>query len=241
MGFVHGKSSRVLLDDAAFSGFLRSWEAGSEREMADTTVLTDEGHRFLPGLDNGTVSFDGLFDDTVTAGGQDETLNSAQGAAAASVITLAPDGFALGKRVRSCEARENNFAYASPVADVVSFQAAWQSEGAVDSGVALHDLTAETTTANGSSNDGAASSANGGVGVLHVTANSRTANSTIKVQHSADNSTWADLVTFTAVGSAATTAERSAVTGTVNRYLRATWAPGGATGSITFVVAFCRR
>lgn len=241
MAFVHGKSSRVLLDDFVLSGYLRGWDHNSEREMADSTVLTDSGHRFLPGLDTGSLTLDGLFDDSAAAGGLDETLNTAKGAATASVITAAPDGFALGKRVVSIEARENSFAYASPVADVVSLQAGWVSEGQVDSGVSLHDLTAVTATANGSSSDNAASSANGAVGALHVTANTRDGDTTLKIQDSADNSTWADLITFTVVGATTTTAERSSVTGTVDRYVRAVWTLAGTTGSITFVVALSRR
>jgi hypothetical protein len=241
MAFVHGKSSRVILDAVAFSGFLRGFEAGSEREMADSTVLTDSGHRYVPGLDTGTVSFDGLFDNTVTAGSQDATLDAAHGAAAASVISLAPDGFALGNRVKSCEARENNYTYASPVADVVSFQASWQSEGIVDSGVSLHDLTSVSATGNGTSVDNTASSANGAVGALHVTANTRDGSTTIKIQDSADNSVWADLITFTVVGATTTTAERVAVTGTVDRYTRIVHTLAGTTGAITYAAAVCRR
>lgn len=240
MAFVHGKSSRVILDDISFSGYLRGWDHTSEREMADSTVLTDEGHKFLPGLDTGSLTLDGLFDSGAAAGGQDETLDSAHGAASASVISAAPDGFALGKRVVSIEARENSYAYASPVADVVSFQASWQSEGIVDSGVSLHDLTAVTTAANGSSVDNAASSADGAVGVLHVTANTMNDATVIKIQDSADNSVWADLITFTSVATTATTAERATVSGTVDRYTRAVWTPAG-TGSITFAAAICRR
>lgn len=240
MAFVHGKSSRVLLDDLALSGYLRSVETEEEVELADSTVLTDEGHRYTPGLDNGSLSLEGLFDSTATAGALDDTLATANGAASASVVTVARAGFALGNKVKSIDARQSSYNYASPVADVVSFTAAWVSEGQVDTGVSLHDLTAVTTTANGSSVDNAASSPDGAVGVLHVTANTMDNSTVIKIQDSADNSVWADLITFTSVATTVTTAERATVAGTVDRYTRAVWTPAG-TGSITFAAAICRR
>lgn len=99
--------------------------------------------------------------------------------------------------------------------------------------VLLNPLSAKSSTSQGTSVDNAASSANGGRGTLHVTA--ATGSGTIKIQHSADNSSFTDLITFTATSAA--TSETIEVTGTVNRYLRAQWTPGT---SITFVVGFAR-
>jgi hypothetical protein len=239
VAFVHGKSGRLLLDDLALSGYLKGWEHSTEREMADVTIEGDSGHKFIPGLDNGSLSLDGVFDNTAAAGGQDESLDTARGASTASVITAAPDGFALGKRVIPISARESNYAASSPVGDAVTFAASWQSEGEVDVGVALHDLTAETVTGNGASVNNAASSANGGVANLHVTAASASDSLTVKVQDSVDDSVWADLITFTAT--AVTTAERIAVTGTVDQYVRATRTITGTDPSFTYAVAFARR
>lgn len=239
MAFVHGKSSRLLLDDMALSGYLKGWEHSTEREMADVTVEGDGGHRFLTGLDSGSLSLDGVFDNVAAAGGQDESLDTARGASGASVITAAPNGFAVGQRVIPISARESNYALSSPVGDAVTFAASWQSEGQVDVGVALHDLTAETATGNGASVDNTTSSANGGVANLHVTAASAADSLTVKVQHSPDDAVWADLITFTAAS--ASTAERIAVTGTVDRYVRATRTISGTDPSFTYAVAFARR
>jgi len=72
-----------------------------------------------------------------------------------------------------------------------------------------------------------AATTNGAVAHLHVTSKSGTS-PTInwKVQHSADNSLWVDLMTFTQATDL--TSERIAVTGTVNQYLRATRLGGGS-------------
>ena len=62
----------------------------------------------------------------------------------------------------------------------------------------------------------------------------------IKIQDSADDATFADLITFSTVSSATATSEQKAVTGTVAQYLRATASSAATSGSITFHVAFAR-
>jgi hypothetical protein len=62
---------------------------------------------------------------------------------------------------------------------------------------------------------------------------------TAKIQHSADNSSWADLGTFTAV-TAANAYQRISGTGTVNRYLRAQYTITGTSPSFTFHLSAAR-
>jgi hypothetical protein len=83
--------------------------------------------------------------------------------------------------------------------------------------------------------DNGGASSNGIIANLHITASDQ---STIaKIQHSVDNSTWVDLVTFASIA-AGRGAERKIVTGTVNRYLRATWS--GTLGTRTVVITAAR-
>jgi hypothetical protein len=94
-------------------------------------------------------------------------------------------------------------------------------------------ITSASQTYTAVDNGGATS--NGIIANLHITASDQ---STIaKIQHSADNSTWADLVTFASIA-AGRGAERKIVTGTVNRYLRATWS--GTLGTRTVVITAAR-
>lgn len=75
-------------------------------------------------------------------------------------------------------------------------------------------------------NNGAATT-NGAVAHLHVLSKSGTSPTIVwKVQHSVDNSTWVDLMTFSSASDI--TEQRIAVTGTVNQYLRATRLVGGS-------------
>jgi hypothetical protein len=91
--------------------------------------------------------------------------------------------------------------------------------------------------------DNGASSANGGVAYLSVPTNTRNGNITVKVQQSADNSTFTDLVTFTAITSAQKISYRVEVAAgtSVARYLRVNYTVAGSTGTATPIVAFSRR
>lgn len=111
--------------------------------------------------------------------------------------------------------------------------------GAIDQGVILHPLAARTTDTNGTTVDQSAGTTAGGAGFVQVTAYSGLTNAVIKIQHSTDDSSWSDLITFTTV-TAAPTSERVSVSGTVNRYVRAIVDVTG-TGSVTFWVAFARN
>jgi hypothetical protein len=111
--------------------------------------------------------------------------------------------------------------------------------GAQEDGVILQDLEAKTADwdTDSESVDHGASTANGGSGYLQVTDYSGFTNVVVKIRHSADDSTYADLITFTTV--TAIGAERKTVSGTVNRHLLVTGTKTGS-GSITLMAGFYR-
>jgi hypothetical protein len=88
-----------------------------------------------------------------------------------------------------------------------------------------------------------ASSPSGGAGYLQVGALvlGGYTNLVVKIRHSTNNSSFTDLITFTAV-TASYTAQRIAVAGTVNRYLATShaWTGAGSGMSADVMVGFCR-
>lgn len=82
------------------------------------------------------------------------------------------------------------------------------------------------------------STVNGGVGYQAISAYSGFTGVVGKIRHSADDTTYADLITFTNV-TTGPIAERLTVSGTVNRFTCSTGTVTGA-GSITPFVGFCR-
>jgi hypothetical protein len=196
-------------------------------------------------MKDGTVSLEGLW--AGDASGVDEVLATSVASATKKIITVGSEGAAIGRRAKLINTDETSYEISSAVADMVSISAEAQASGTVgglDGGVLLAAQQSVTATVNNTSVDNSASSANGGVGHLHVTANTRNGAATIKIQHSANNSTWADLIVFTATTSATTTSERIEVAAgtTVNRYLRTIVSSfAGSSGSATITVGFARR
>jgi len=117
-----------------------------------------------------------------------------------------------------------------------------QSSFAQEFGKSHHILQAESSASNSTAIDNTASSANGGVGFLQVSSVTGTGGPSVrvKIQHSVDNSVWSDLITFT--DATGRTAQRVAVTGTINRYTRSLWTfPTGSTPGATFSAFFGRK
>lgn len=241
MAFIHGKSAIVLLNGYNASAYFNELSASRSVETAETTAFGSSAKTYITGLMDGTASLSGMFDGAASA--YDAQIASVLGSSTNSVLTFSQQGsLAIGTRLIATAGKHTSYEVTAPVGDVVSANTEIQADGGIDSGVSLHALTAETVSVNSTSNDNTASTANGGAGYLHVTANTMNGNCTLKVQHSADNSTWADLVTFSVVATTITTAERVVVASgtTVNRYLRATLTTA-ATGSITYHINFARR
>jgi len=124
--------------------------------------------------------------------------------------------------------------------------AKYLGNGQVDEGYILHEQQAETAASGntqGTSLDNGAASTNGGVGYSQVVALTLGGYTsvTIVIQDSADNSTFADIITFANV-TAAPAAERKTVAGTVRRYTAARWAFNGAGAgqSVTFMAGIAR-
>ena len=240
MAFIHGKNTKVLVDQYDLSAYFKSSDTSMKADQAKTTTFGKLANTYLAGLIDSTAKLSGYFDPA--AGASDAVLRAALASALGQTVTIAPPGFALGTFCQLLSARESDYGVKTAIDGVVETDATFQADGPIDSGLALRSLTADTATANGAAVDNTAATTNGGVGHLHVTAVSGTTPSdTVKVQHSVDNSVWVDLITFTAA--TAVGAQRSEVaTGTtVNRYLRETHTITGTTPSFTNVVAFARR
>lgn len=92
-----------------------------------------------------------------------------------------------------------------------------------------------SSASDGTAVDNSASSANGGNSILQVFSLA-SGTATVKVQHSTNNSTWADLITFTAA--TGVTSEIKEVSGTVNRYLRVN--SSGTFSNLVLAVDFAR-
>jgi hypothetical protein len=238
--FTHAKDSRVLANERAVSSTLAGWTVSHQRAVGEVTTIVESGARFVPGLMSGSL---------VLRGPQDSVGQDLHGEIAAAVgvdnsllVTVCPYGTAIGLFAMTAVGDVAEHAIDGSVSDAVGFTMTAQADESVDMGFIVHALGAETADGNGTAVDRGASSTTtgGGVGALHITAYSGLTSIGIKIQHSTDNSVWADLITFTTA--TAISAERKflAAGTTINRYVRAVTDVTG-TGSATFLVAFAPR
>lgn len=250
--FRHGSGGiRVLVASLDLSNLFANHEVEASVATHDvTTYRTSTGgvskdRRYVPGLRTSSVKLEGFTDASTDATDFDISLGSTSKIA----WTLGPEADTLGQVAVLI------------TADTVKYDRSAPADGVIESkleltpsqrrqGVWLHALAAETSTGADTgvtiprSTAGAvATSTRGGVAHLHVTAISTasTTSATIKVQHSSDGASWADLITFTA--STAIGVQRSTVAGSVKERVRGIRSAltGSGSKSITYALAFARH
>ena len=234
MPFVSAQQSRVFAGSFPYSAYARGYNSSSTTAMLDVATLVDTAAVFTPGQTTSTSAIEVLFDTTSFAHGA--TWRSVE----SLPVTFLASGTALTAECVMVDSILTEFATTSPLTDVVSGSLATTNTGPDDVGEVIAAFAAITATGNGTSVDDAASSANGGVAHLHVTAFSGFTSDTITIEHSTNNSTWATLATFTAATAATSQRLTVAAGTTVNRYLRVVDTVVGS-GSCTRIVTFARR
>lgn len=244
MAFQAGPTARVAIGSLRASAYTRNFSLPSTTDMIDVTTLEQVGVSgrpkvFIPGQDTSTFSIDGPLDiDAVDTQMFDRLKNWKQTSAP---ITVGMQGFGAGSQVILINGIQTQLSTTTAHNGSVDWSATAQTDGMTDfNGVTLVDLSDATADASSTSIDNGASTANGGVAHLHVTAFTGLTSDAIILEHSTNNSVWATLGTFqtvTAVGS-----ERLVIAAgtTVNRYLRISDDVTG-TGACTRLVAFARR
>jgi len=236
--FRHGKSTAVFINGTNMSAFLNSASSTMAIETAETTTFGDQDKTYITGLSDGTVLMSGFFDSS--AGASDAVL-SGMIAVEDNAVSIFPMGNIIARPATVANGQMTAYDISSPVGDVVALTAEVQADGGLFYGFDLVGAEVTTTTGTTASQDNAASTA-GGLSVnLHVHANTHDGTTIVKIQHSADDSVFVDLVTFTTIGAGATTGENIAISGTVNRYLRASYTLAGSTGSVSSAIALARR
>lgn len=239
MSFSHGKNLVTLLGGYDISPFCDDAQISKALDEVETTTFGSTAKQYLTGFQDGSISLGGFFDGS--AAGSDAILDAAFNGGA-EAFTVGYAGTAVGNRADLASALDKKYDVSGAVGAAVKFKAELRADGGAVGGVFLHALGAETATGTGTAVDGGAATSAGYLATLHVTGVSGTATPTVtvKIQDSADNSTWADLITFTAA-TAIGGETKSAATGTVRRYTRAIWTISGTTPSLTFAVALARR
>ena len=235
MAFIHGKDTKVFMDSTDLSSFLSSADPSRTVDVGETTTFGNSNKTFVSGEKDATVSFAGFFDATAD--------NVIQGLIGANdkVALIGFDGVDATDDCMFGKGVTTNYGISSPVGDVVAVTFDLQASGFF-SGSVLENATV-TATGNGTARDNSSSATNGGGAVIIASLVSGTSTPTLtaKITHSADNSTYADLVTFTALTSAGAEVKEVASGTTVNRYLKVVYTVSGTNPSFNVIVGFGRN
>lgn len=242
MSAIHGRSTQIFINQFDVSNQLKTYNAQSAAPEIECTAFTDTARQYIANFREGSLSLEGFFQqNSITLAGIDDIFQDLKDDSSPAVVTLFLGGEFAGDVVSEpallCQAVETRCNTETPADGYISAMADFR--GAINRGVNLSLFAAITATGAGSEVDHGAATANGAVAHLHITARSGTSpTNTTKIQHSTNNSTWVDLVSFAAKTNVG--AERVSVTGTVNRYVREFHTLGGTSPSFTQFVTFAR-
>jgi hypothetical protein len=227
-----GKNAIVLINGYVLSPSASAYEVTQSVNPIEITGFTDGSVNYCPGIISAQMSIDMMFDSV--AGNSHAVLNTAQ---LTGIASLLPMGYVLGNPVFSLPFLQSTYTPKSaPDARIDVGSIAFNSYGGnnvgVESGVALQH-GAITTTLTGVGVDDPTAGAVTAVcgGELHIWSACAADTYVVKIQHSANNSTWADLITFTADGSAILAERQTLASGTINRYRRVLATRTGAAGN----------
>lgn len=238
MPFIHGLQSVVLINAVNCSAFLNSVDQTITVDTAETTTFSNASKTYLAGHLDGTVSLGGYWDSA--AGAIDPLISSLLGTSTPCVLSSCQEGIAtVGQRALVVQSNDTSYQITAAVGDAVSISAELQVDGTGGSGAyrgaVLAPLTSYGTSVTTTVLDNVTGTTNGLVANLHMLVN--TVATTVKIQHSTDNVTYVDLITFTVFSG--TGAEHKVVSGAVNRYLRVT--VSAASGTRTLAVTTARK
>jgi len=232
------RNAAIGVNAVDLSGYFRAVEAMWEIEMDDTTTFgaTRVAKSWTLLLEIATLIFTGFWDATATVG-VNAVLKAAFAAATQSIVTWWPTGDAVGSHGVAMLADLGTKKREGAVDKAITIGAEFKSSVGEEEVVSLHALTQETSDGNGTIVDNGAATTNGGSAYLEVS--DITTDITVTLRHSTDNFGANDVLlgSFTIVAADRTT-QRIALTGTINRYVRAVW---DLTGNSTFRVGLHRK
>jgi len=251
-GKTHTRYCRFLADGYDLSGDMRSvGSMGVAYDQSDATGWSNGTKQWLTGW--GDVQLTGvqaLFNNEATdtgptLAGAHEVLNAATTVNASVFVGIrkAPE---IGSPTFSSPFEQGSYTLGGGGSDPVLVNAEYFASGTLNIvaqvwGVCLANGAEMTATTTNESVDNGASSTNGWVAFLHVTqtAGAQASNDwEFVIEHSANDSDWSTLTTFTADGSAITSERKDGAT-TANRYVRLKATRTGGTARVW--VSFIRK
>jgi hypothetical protein len=235
------------LGDAFYiAGFDASGDIGSINTSGgpatiDVTGINKSAYERIGGLRNGTMSWSAFFNPTVGS-----THDQFAALPTADVICTYLRGTTLGNPAACMVAKQINYDGNRGNSGEFTFAVEAQSNGfGLEWGQTLTaGIRTDTAATLGTSIDTTAAASFGAQAYLHVFSPFTGTDATVKIQDSADNTTFADVtgLTFTQITAGPTTQRLATASGaTIRRYLRAVTVTTGGFSALSFAVVIVKN
>jgi hypothetical protein len=220
------------------SPYLRNIQAPFTVDTAETSTFGNTFKTYVPGLTDGSLSLDGIYDGAANA--VDFVFDAALAGVGTDRFTVLIQGDTLGASGFGFESTTTNYQVTAGIGDVAQVTLQAQNNMGKERGIVLHPLTQETADSAGSTSvdQTTVSTTTGWSAYLHITQAAATMTS-VEIQDSADNAAFLDITgaAFTTLTAVSSQRIVSAPGATVRRYVRLQW---DLTTNATFHVLFCR-
>lgn len=238
MSKVSAKNTIIVANGYKLSTYATAYEASQEVMPVDVTSFAEGFKNNVPGLVTAKVNATMFWDSTNGA------VHTALAGLANGYVTIIPEGYVVGNPSLSMPYMQANYSPKGQVDGAIEVgQVAFENYGTTN-GVEHGWALAHATITNTNTGTAVLDPANAAVtkacsGTLHIWTATSTDTYVIRIQHSADNSTWATLLTFTLDGTALGSERITVASGTVNKYRRVVATRTGSAGdSLGFTVHF---
>jgi len=239
MAFVHGSKAKIYLNGYNMSPYLRNVQAPFTIDTAETSTFGNLFKTYVPGLKDGSISCDGIYDGATDA--VDQVFTAALDSTAEDIFTLCIQGDVFGGPGFGFSSTTTNYQVSSGIGDVSQVTIQGQNNMGLEHGKILHILQQETVDYAGNTQEvdfTDATTTTGWTAYLQITQAAATMTA-VTLQDSADGVTFANLTggSFTTLTAKSAQRLASAQGATVRRYVQVTY---DLTTSATFNVLFCR-
>ena len=231
MAKASAKDGIVLVNGYALSTYALNYEANADVSKLDTTGFTDGCQNFIPGLPTANITTELFWD--IDA---DNTWTALHTIGTTGQVSILPQGGTTGYDAVTMPFVSINFnPHASPSEAIkcgsILFENYGTGTGLEFGDVLYHGTITTSTTGTGVLDvTNAAATAYCGA-ALHIWTASTSDTYAIKVQDSADDSTYNDLLSFTLNGSAVNAERVVVASGSIDKYRRIVATRTGSAGN----------
>ena len=124
---IHGKNGYLLFDSQNYTSYIKTGGIDTSNEVVDVTTWGKHSKAYIPGLEDGTIPLEGVWDATI-----DGHINTAKGDARA--FEYGPAGNGPGKVKYSGNAIVSSYSLSNGINNEVTFSATLQITGDVTVG-----------------------------------------------------------------------------------------------------------